>query len=251
MNEEFTPLVVAGFLVVACLLGRTLNHFMPQHYLTAETKDSMKLAVGWVATMSALILGLLVNSAKTNYDAQRNTVIQLSAKVSLLDRGLALYGPETSEARGSLRAATEDLVSNLWPENSEVKPLLSPEAQAGASIYIGVSTLSPRDDTQRMLKTQCLTLVTQIGELRALMVAQAVTYISRPLLVILVAWLVVVFLTFSVIAPRSVTALTILIVSALSISGAIFLILELDRPFSGLIRIPNEPLLRALSTMGK
>jgi hypothetical protein len=250
MSEQFTPLIVAGFLVVACLLGRTLNHFMPQHYLNPETKDSMKLAVGWVATMSALILGLLVNSAKTNYDAQRNTVIQLSAKVSLLDRALALYGPESNETRVHLRAATEELVNNLW-EDSGTKPILPPEAQAGAAIYIAISSLSPRDDTQRTLKGQALTLTAQIGELRALMIAQSVTYISRPLLAVLIAWLVVVFLTFSVIAPRSITALTILIVSALSISGAIFLIVELDRPFSGLIRIPNEPLLRALSNMGK
>jgi hypothetical protein len=250
MSEQFTPLIVAGFLVVACLLGRTLNHFMPQHYLNPETKDSMKLAVGWVATMSALVLGLLVNSAKTNYDAQRNTVIQLSAKISLLDRGLGLYGPEANETRVKLREATEELVNNLW-EDSGSKPVITPEAQAGASIYIAISSLSPQDDTKRTLRTQALTLASQIGELRALMIAQSVTYISRPLLVVLITWLAVVFLTFSVIAPRSVTALTILIVSALSISGAIFLMVELDRPFSGLIRIPNEPLLRALSNMGK
>ena len=250
MSEQFTPLVVAGFLVVACLLGRALNHFMPQHYLNPETKDSMKLAVGWVATMSALILGLLVNSAKTNYDAQRNTVIQLSAKISLLDRALALYGPAASETRVNLRTATEELVNNLW-EDSGTKPVLNPEAQAGASIYIAISSLSPADDAQRTLKTQSLTLTAQIAELRALMISQSVSYISRPLLFVLIAWLIVVFLTFSVIAPRSVTALTILIISALSISGAIFLIVELDRPFSGLIRIPNEPLLRALSNMGK
>src|SRR5262249_12562282 len=251
MNEEFTPLIVAGFLVVACLLGRTLNHFMPQHYLSPETKDSMKLAVGWVATMSALILGLLVNSAKTNYDAQRNTVIQLSAKISLLDRALAIYGPETNEVRGHLRAATEEIVSDLWPADSGMKPILSPESEAGTSTYIGIHGLSPRDDKQRTLKTQALTLAAQIGELRALLVAQSGTYISRPLLAVLITWLVVVFLTFSVLAPRNVTALTILIISALSISGAIFLILELDRPFGGLIRVPNEPLLRALSNMGK
>src|SRR5262249_5256841 len=251
MTEEITPFVVAGFLVVACLLGRALSHFMPQNYLSPETKDSMKLAVGWVATMSALILGLLVNSAKTNYDAQRNTVIQLSAKILLLDRALGLYGSETNEVRDHLRAATEEIVSDLWPESSGVKPTLHPESEAGTSVYIGIHSLAPRDDTQRTLKTQSLTLSAQIGELRALLIAQSVSYISRPLLVVLIAWLVVVFLTFSVLAPRNVTALTILIISSLSISGAIFLILELDRPFSGLIRIPNEPLLRVLGNMGK
>src|SRR5262245_45958665 len=215
MSEEIKPLIVAGFLVIACLLGRTLNRLMPQHFLSPETRDSMKLAVGWVATMAALILGLLVNSAKTNYDAQRNTVIQLSAKISVLDRALAIYGSETNEARSQLREATEDMVRNLWSEHQGVKPTLPLESQAGPAIYFAIHDLSPRDDVQRTLKTQVLTLASQIGELRALLVAQSATYISGPLLLVLIAWLVVVFLTFSVLAPRNLTAMTILIVSAL------------------------------------
>jgi len=250
MNEQFTPLVVAGFLVVALVVGRIVNRFMPKDYLNAETRDSMKLAVGWVATMSALILGLLVNSAKTNYDIQRNTVIQLSAKISLLGRVLSLYGPETNDPRSQLRKATQGLVNDLWREQSAAKQDVALDTNAGNAIYIGIQSLSPRDDTQRALKTQALTLASQIGELRALLVAQSVAYISRPLLVVLTTWLVVIFLSFSVLAPRNTTAMTTLLVSAFSISGAIFLIVELDHPFSGLIRIPNEPLLRALSNMG-
>jgi hypothetical protein len=191
-----------------------------------------------------------VNSAKTNYDIQRNKVIQLSAKISLLDRALELYGPETAEARGQLRSAAEGVINNLWPGDSGAKPTVDPESDAGTSIYMGIHGLSPRDDPQQTLKTQALTLASQIGELRALLIAQSVTYISRPLLVVLISWLVVVFLTFSVVAPRNITAMSILIISALSISGAIFLILEFDRPFGGLIRIPSEPLLRALSNLG-
>jgi hypothetical protein len=211
----------------------------------------MKLAVGWVATMAALILGLLVNSAKTNYDTQRNTVIQLSAKISTLDRVLSLYGPETTDVRSQLRTATEGLVSSLWREERGVKPDFAPDTQAGTAIYIAIHSLSPRDDIQRTLKTQAITLASQIGELRALLVAQSVAYISRPLLAVLITWLVVIFLSFSVLAPRNVIAMTTLIVAAFSISGAIFLIIELDRPFGGLISISNEPLLRALSNMGK
>jgi hypothetical protein len=211
----------------------------------------MKLAVGWVATMAALILGLLVNSAKTNYDTQRNTVIQLSAKISTLDRVLSLYGPETTDVRTQLRTGTEGLVSNLWREKSGVNGDFAPDTQAGTAIYMSIHSLSPRDDIQRTLKTQAITLTSQIGELRALLYAQSVAYISRPLLVVLITWLVVIFLSFSVLAPRNAIAMTTLIVAAFSISGAIFLIIELDRPFGGLISISNEPLLRAMSNMSK
>src|SRR5262245_46826961 len=246
MSEEIKPLLFAGFLVVGGLLGRTLSRFMPQHFLSTETRDSMKLAFGSVATMPARMVGLRAKSAKTNYDGQRNTVIQLAAKISMLDRALAIYGSETNEARDQLRTATQEMVRNLWSEHQSTKPILTPEAQAGTAIYFAIHGLSPRDDIQRTLKTQALTLSAQIGELRAMLVAQSVTYISGPLLVVLIAWLVVVFLTFSVLAPRNLTAMTILIVSALSISGAMFLIIELNHPFGGLIRIPSEPLLQAL-----
>ena len=126
----------------------------------------------------------------------------------------------------------------------------TPDKQAGAAIYIAIQSLSPKDDTQKSLKTNSLTLATQIAELRALLVAQAGAYISRPLLVVLVTWLVVIFLSFSVLAPRNSLAMTTLLVSVFSISGAMFLIIELDNPFAGLIRISSEPLLRALATMG-
>lgn len=247
---DSTPLLVASLLVVALVLGRTINRFLPQEKLSAETRDSMKLAVGWVATMSALVLGLLVNSAKMNFDMQRNTVIQLSAKIAMLERVLGLYGPETNDARNQVRIATEGFVNNLWPQDANARAEFTPDKQAGAEIYMSIQSLSPRDDTQKALKTNALTLATQIAELRALLVAQAGAYISRPLLVVLVTWLSVIFLCFSVLAPRNSLAMTTLIVSVFSISGAMFLIIELDNPFAGLIRISSEPLLRALATMG-
>jgi hypothetical protein len=235
---ETTPLLVAALLVLALALGRTIHRFIPQEKLSADTRDSMKLAVGWVATMSALILGLLVNSAKMNYDMQRNTVIQLSAKIAMLDRVLDLYGPETTDARTQLRTATEGFVQSLWPQHANASAEFAPDKQAGAAIYIAIQGLSPKDETQKSLKTNSLTLATQIAELRALLVAQAGAYISRPLLVVLVTWLVVIFLSFSVLAPRNALAMTTLLVSVFSISGAIFLIIELDNPFSGLRTLP-------------
>lgn len=247
---DTTPLLVAGLLIVALVLGRTINRFIPQEKLSPETRDSMKLAVGWVATMSALVLGLLVNSAKLNFDAQRNTVIQMSAKIAMLERVLGLYGPETNDARNQVRMATEGLIQNLWPQDSNAKADFTPDKQAGSEIYTSIQNLSPRDDTQKALKTNALTLATQIAELRALLVAQSGAYISRPLLVVLVTWLGVIFLSFSVLAPRNSIAMTTLLISVFSISGAMFLIIELDHPFGGLIRISSEPLLRALATMG-
>jgi hypothetical protein len=244
---ESTPIIVSGCIVAAVLLGRFLNRFMPQSQLNPETRDSIKLAVGWVATMAALTLGLLLNSAKTNFDLQRNTVIQMAAKVTFLDRALVAYGPETNEARSHLRSVNNGSIQTLWPEGGRQGQIAFDNS--GVTVYATIQSLAPRDDTQRALKTQTLTLTMQIGELRSLLTAQSSGYISRPLLVVLVSWLLVIFLSFSLLAPRNATALTTLAIAAFAISAAIFLIIELDGPFAGLIQIPKDPLANALSSL--
>jgi len=128
---------------------------------------------------------------------------------------------------------------------------LAPDTQAGNAVYGVIQGLSPHNDTQGSLKAQAATLATGLGQVRSLLVAQSVPSISKPMLIILVSWLAIIFLGFSVLAPPNATAILALMVSALAVSGAIFLILELDEPFGGVIRIPSEPMLNALSHLGK
>ena len=128
---------------------------------------------------------------------------------------------------------------------------LAPDPKAGNAVYAAVQELSPHDDTQRKLKDQATTVATDLGQLRSLLAAQSVPSISTPMLIILVSWLVVIFLGFSVLAPPNATAIIALMISALAVSGAILLILELDEPFGGLIRISSEPMVNALKQMAK
>src|SRR5438874_9120476 len=92
MNTTLAALIVFGCLVGAILLGRALRQLLPEDHLTADSRDTIKLAMGLVATMTALVLGLLVSSAKGAYDTKRSEVIQMAAKVAFLDRVLGLYG---------------------------------------------------------------------------------------------------------------------------------------------------------------
>src|SRR5438093_1434458 len=101
MNTTLTALIVFGCLVGAVLLGRALRRLLPEDHLAADSRDTIKLAMGLVATMTALVLGLLVSSAKGAYDTKRSEVIQMAAKVAFLDRLLSLYGPEAAEARAT------------------------------------------------------------------------------------------------------------------------------------------------------
>jgi hypothetical protein len=246
MNTTLVALIVSGCLFAAVLLGNRLRRLLPQHHLSAESKDAVKLAMGLVATMTALLLGLLVSSAKGSYDSAQTQVIQMAAKTALLDRVLALYGPESAPVRARFHELIEEAVRQMWSPNSASQAQLAPNIQAGNALFFALQGLAPRDDTQRSLKTQALALAVDIAQIRTLLVAQSVPSISKPLLIVVVAWLVVIFLSFSLVAPANATAILALLVSALSVSGAIFLILELDRPFGGFIQVSSEPLLNAL-----
>ena len=251
MNTTLAAVIVFGCLIVAVLLGRTLRRLLPEEHLSGDSKDVVKLALGLVATMSALVLGLLVSSAKGAYDTERSAVIQMAAKVAFLDRVLAAYGPEAADARAQLRGAVAATVQQIWPGEANVPARLAPDTQAGNVVYGAIQGLSPNNNMQGSLKAQAATLATDLGQVRFLLVAQSVASISKPMLIILVSWLAIIFLGFSALAPPNATTILALMVSALAVSGAIFLILELDQPFGGLIRISSEPMLNALSHLAK
>lgn len=243
MNTTLTALIIAACLLVAVLLGMRVRRLLPQHHLSEETKDTVKLAMGLIATMSALLLGLLVSSAKGSYDTVRNEVVQMAAKVTFLDRVLDLYGEEAAPLRARYHAAVKEVVREMWSEEEGAQ---ARDFHTGDALYAAIQGLTSRDDAQLALKTQAASLAVEIAQLRTLLRAQSATSISRPLLLVVVLWLVVIFFSFSLLAPPNALATGALMVSALSVAAAIFLIVEMDRPFTGLIRISSEPLANAL-----
>src|SRR5438094_10405364 len=160
MNTTLAALIVFGCLVGAILLGRALRRLLPEDHLTADSRDTIKLAMGLVATMTALVLVLLVSLAKGAYDTKRSEVIQMAANVEFLDRLLSLYGPEAADARASFHKAVEEAVRQIWPEEARVSARLAPDTRAGNAVYSAIEGLSPHDDAQRKLKDQATTLAT-------------------------------------------------------------------------------------------
>ena len=251
MQNSLTAAIVSACLLATVGIGMWLRRLLPQHHLSADTKDTVKLAMGLVATMSALLLGLLVSSAKTSYDTTRGQVIQMASKVALLDRVLGVYGPEGAELRRQMRSLIEEQMRRMWPGELTAPTQARQQAQSGDAFYVAIQTLSARDDTQRALKAQAVSLTLEVVQLRSLMLAESTSSISIPMLTVVVLWLVVIFLSFSLLAPPNATAHLALMVSALCTAGALFLVLEMDRPFGGLIQISSEPLRNVLSQLGK
>lgn len=251
MNTALTAAVLLASLVAVVLLGRVVRRRLPDHHLSPDSRDAVKLALGLVATMTALLLGLLISSAKGTYDTQRNEVIQMAAKITFLDRVLAAYGPETAEVRVEFRQAMGEAVRRMWPQELGAQAQLQPNTAEGEAIYSAIQRLSPRDEMQRSLKAQAVSLVTDIAQLRMLLLAQMVPSIPKPLLISVVCWLVFIFIGFSLLAPPNATATVSLIAAAVSVAGAVFLIMELDHPLGGLIRISSEPMVQALNYVAK
>jgi hypothetical protein len=250
MNSTTVSLIVFACIFGGALLGIWLHAVLPQHHLSAETKDIVKLGMGLVGTMAALVLGLLVASAKGSYDAQSAELTQMSANIALLDRGLALYGPETKEERAMLRGSVVRILDQMWSKDgASSSPMAAPSG--GEILFEKIQGLSPKNDAQRLLQGQVLSIVVDLGKTRWLMYAQQATSVSMPLLVVLVLWLTVIFISFGLFAPFNATVVSSLFVSALSVSGAILLILEMYSPYSGLIQISSAPLRAALAHLGQ
>ncbi len=251
MNSALTSSILLLSLIVTVLLGRSCRRHLPDDHLSGDSKDAVKLAMGLVATMTALLLGLLVSSAKGTYDTQRTEVIQMSAKVAFLGRVLTAYGPEAVGARDAFRDGVAEGIHRMWPDEAGTPAQLNLDTAGGDRIYTAIEALSPRDDVHRGWKAQAAKLAADLGELRTLMVAQAVPSIPRPLLIMVGCWLVIIFLCFSLLAPPNATTGMALTAAAVSVAGAVFLIMELDQPLRGTIRISSEPMVNALNQLVK
>lgn len=252
MNSHIVALVVFACVFGAVLLGMRLRAALPERHLSNETKDAVRIAMGLVATMAALILGLLVASAKSSYDTEKSEVTQMAAKIAFLDRVLVNYGPEAAQpARQVLRQAVEGAIVRIWSEARSGHGPADPSSAWSEALPKAIQKLSPQDDAQRVFKTQAMAITADLGQMRWLLFEQAGTSISQPLLIVVVLWLAIIFGSVGLFAPWNSTVVIALMLAALSVSGAIFLILELDQPFGGVIQISSASMRNALEHLGR
>jgi uncharacterized membrane protein (DUF485 family) len=257
LGEIMSPLATSA-IVFACIFGVALlamffKRFLPENHLSAESKDVVKMGMGTMATLAAIILGLLIATAKGTYDAQSGAIQEYAAKVMLLDRLLEKYGPETKDARELLRGAVESTVTRFWADEGAQPANLAPgEARAaGEAMYDKIGDLSPQNDAQRALKARAMQTIVDLTQERIRLFVRHDGSLPLPFLVVLASWLVILFAGYGLVAPPNATVVAVLFLCTLSVSAAIFMLLELSTPFSGMLRISSGPLRDALSLIGK
>jgi len=253
MNSLTIGFISAGCIFGGVLLGMLLQKVLPEHHLDTPSKDTVKVGAGMLATLTALVLGLLVSSAKSSFDAMNAGIAQAGAKVILFDHILADYGPETKDAREQLRHTVASTIERIWPaKNTGSGGLRALESVDAAKILQGkLRELTPKNDLQKALLAQALQISNDVLQTRLLLMEGQQNTLPSPFLVLLIFWLTGLFITFGMFAPRNGTVLAVLLICAVSVSSAIFLVLEMNRPLDGFIKASNAPLRKAVELIGK
>lgn len=253
MNPYFVGMLSVSSIFGGALLGMRLQLMLPGHHLSKEMQDLVKLCAGIVATLTALVLGLLVSSAKTSFDAINTGIVQASANVIFLDRTLARYGPETKPVRDQLRSTVASDINTVWPDEENVEPGLPPVERKNAmeTVQDRLNAIEPDSEVHREMFVQAQQVASSLAQSRWLLIEETHNILPHPLLMILVFWLTLLFISFGLFAPRNVTALAVLFVGACAISVAIYVVLELNHPFDGVVRISSVPWRNALQHLGR
>lgn len=251
MDALAVALLAALLMMGGAGAGVLLRRTLPDGHLNEHSKDVVRLGASLVGTITALLLGLLITSAKTAYETQRSEVRQIASELVLLDNQLRRYGADADSVREAQRRAMAPLIDRIWGERairSESGAPYRPSVE-GDLVYEAVEALNPQNDVQRSLKFRALSTLASITEIRVRLFEQSEAGMPRTLIAIVILWLTLMFASFTLFSPINLTGAVVLAVIAASASAAIFLILELNHPFSGLLRISPEPLRDALGSL--
>ncbi len=251
MPPIFIALTAFGCIMAGIAAGVFLRRALPQRHLDENAKDVVRLGTGLIGTIAALVLGLLIGAAKTSYDAQVAQVRQLTANIILVDLILAQYGTEARAPRDVLRSSVVSLAGQIWREESgaHADDPFKTNAQ-GAELYVKIQALNPKTEEQRFLQSRAIQAVTELVQTHLLLFVQKNTGLPTPFLAVLIFWLTIIFLSFTLFAKPTAIVMGALTIFALSATCALYLILELNEPFSGLLQISSEPLRTALLPLG-
>jgi hypothetical protein len=262
MQEALRTGIVFLLLLASTALGMWIKGHLSERHRSHETVELVGLAITMLVTFAALVMSLLIYSVKGAFDQANTDMAALAAHVVQLDQCLRNYGPETADLRSVLRTYTATVITTTWsgqPPPPGAHPLpgappISPEAME--SVALGdllngvdraIRRLAPTNAYRAGIAASCLDDFHSLVEARWTVNEEARSTISMPFFVVLVFWLMVIFVCFGLNAPRTAFVFMTIALGALSISSAVFVMLDMDTPFHGAIIIPSQPMRNAYS----
>jgi hypothetical protein len=234
----------------SAMVGILIRRKLPENHLSDETKSLVTLSMGVVGTLTALVLSLLIATASSTFNTRNQEITVIGAKVIQLDRLLRRYGPEADDVRDLLRRYTAMRLQDLFPAGGATPVLEDPRTLAlFEELEDRLARMEGNSAHKRWLLSQALALTTDLTEVRWLLVGQNVLGIPAPVLLVVLFWLCLLFMSFGVFAPSNATVTVVLFLCAVAVAGAIQTILDLSRPFEGVVRVSVEPLRHALDVI--
>ena len=247
-----SPILQAGIafalIIASAALGTFLRLKLPEHHLTGDSKDVIKLAVALIATMSALVLALLFASTRTSFERTSGYVSRMTADITELDKLLTEYGPEAKPLRAALRGEVGPLIDSIWQDDAPPPSASNEKGHVDSVLYM-LRELTPTNKVQASLQARALQVSTDLDQTQLTLMSQPGDSISNTFIIVLVIWLMFIFAVFSMSSPPNPTLFAVLGLCILSASAAIYLILELGLPFGGLMQVSPENLRTALKPL--
>ncbi len=251
MDALTISLIVAACVFAGGVAGLSLHRVLPAAHLSKETQDVIRLGTGMLSVLASLVLGLLIATVKTSFDTTQSMIRAYAAELVVLDETLRDYGDAALAPRRLVRDYTTRLLHDNWPDQGG-RPFLTEDRQAGDLLERereAVRALTPIDAGQRWLQDQALQGSTALLRRRWGLIEHSGPSLQPVVIVILVSWIVAIFASFGLNAPRNATVAAALLICSLAIGSSIYLVLELDSPFQGVLRISSRPMQTALSHM--
>ena len=246
-------LVSAACITSGAVIGLKIGAMLPRDHVTSDSKDTLKIASGMIATLVALVLGLLVASAKNSFDTVNAESVASGSKMIFLDHLLARYGSDAKPAREVLRKSLAEGIARMWPE--EGSGMSGTEAlekgHGSEQVQDILDNLVPTTDVQRQVLAQARQVNSDLQLSRSLAIEQQQTTLPTTFLIVLLCWLTMLFISIGLFAPRNITVFLSLMFCAISFSTAIFLIVELSRPLDGIMKISSAPMRKVLQHLGE
>jgi hypothetical protein len=263
MTELGGAAILLVLLLCGSALGMLIRPLLSERHRSRETTDLIQLVLTMLVTFAALVLGLLTSSAKSSFDQIENDLRSMSIQLIQLDRSLRELGSETDRTRGLLRSWTAARIAATWTDEPRPPGNYYPTEAHGrpingmsfgdllSEVESNIRRIEPQNPTQLRLLTTCINQFEVFMRARWKVIEEGHSSISMPFYIVLTLWLLIIFAGFGLNAPVNGLSGVMIALGALSIASVVFVILDLDTPYTGFFMVSSQPLREALMQLSQ